>query len=136
MICKAIAQWHGSGNEGKYTLCTEADVLKETPHAFHSPFAVCFSTDAESITAAAHITQFTLNHRLVLPEKRITSLQIITTAKFTSNQGDMKNISLKRDTNLMSLTNECFFAITEKAKTNSPLSKWLYYLIRKYTKWI
>jgi osmotically inducible protein OsmC len=123
MIRTASAQWLGSGKEGKGTLTTQTEVLKNTPYSFHSRFAEGNGTNPEELIAAAHAGCYSMKLSFILVEKGFTPEYIDTAAKLTFEDGTIKSIHLETKVKVSGMNNEQFMAAAEEAKVNCPVSK-------------
>jgi lipoyl-dependent peroxiredoxin len=121
----AVANWKGSGKEGKGTLSTQSTVLKETQYSFNSRFAEGVGTNPEELIAAAHAGCFTMKLSFSLGEAGFTPEELTTDCAITFENGAITESHLTLKAKVPGITKEKFDAATADAKANCPISKLL-----------
>ena len=119
----AIANWQGSGKEGKGTLSTESKVLNETAYNFKSRFEDGKETNPEELLAAAHAGCFTMKLSFVLGEAGFTPEQITTHCNISLEDGKISKSELKVEAKVPGISKENFDKAVANAKENCPVSK-------------
>jgi len=85
---KASAVWRGGLKDGKGTISTESNVLKETQYSFSTRFENGVGTNPEELIAAAHAGCFSMAFSAELGKAGITPESIATTATVTLEKTD------------------------------------------------
>lgn len=85
---KASAVWRGGLKDGKGTISTESNVLKETQYSFSTRFENGVGTNPEELIAAAHAGCFSMALSAELGKASITAESINTTATVTMEKTD------------------------------------------------
>jgi len=85
---KASAVWRGGLKDGKGTISTESNVLKETQYSFSTRFENGIGTNPEELIAAAHAGCFSMAFSAELGKAGITPESISTTATVTLEKTD------------------------------------------------
>ena len=85
---KASAVWRGGLKDGKGTISTESNVLKETQYSFSARFENGVGTNPEELIAAAHAGCFSMAFSAELGKAGITPESIATTATVTLEKTD------------------------------------------------
>lgn len=80
---KASAIWLGDLKEGKGTLSTESEVLKQTSYSFKTRFEGTKGTNPEELLAAAHAGCFTMATSAELGKLGLIPKKLETTATVT-----------------------------------------------------
>src|SRR5690348_8433763 len=86
---KASAVWRGGLKDGKGTISTESNVLKETQYSFSTRFENGVGTNPEELIAAAHAGCFSMALSAELGKASITAESINTTATVTMEKTDV-----------------------------------------------
>ncbi|HEY5824457.1 MAG TPA: OsmC family protein [Cyclobacteriaceae bacterium] len=121
----AVANWKGSGKEGKGTLSTQSTVLKQTQYSFNSRFAEGVGTNPEELVAAAHAGCFTMKLSFVLGEAGFTPEDLTTDCAITFENGVITESHLTVKAKVPGITKEKFDASAAEAKANCPISQLL-----------
>ena len=121
----AVANWKGSGKEGKGTLSTQSTVLKQTQYSFNSRFAEGVGTNPEELVAAAHAGCFTMKLSFVLGEAGFTPEDLTTDCAITFENGVITESHLTVKAKIPGITKEKFDASAADAKANCPISQLL-----------
>jgi lipoyl-dependent peroxiredoxin len=121
----AVANWKGSGKEGKGTLSTQSTVLKQTQYSFNSRFAEGVGTNPEELIAAAHSGCFTMKLSFVLGEAGFTPEDLTTDCAITFENGVITQSHLTLKAKVPGISKEKFDACAADAKANCPISQLL-----------
>lgn len=123
----AIAQWQGTGKEGKGTLTTQSSVLDNTRYSFKTRFEEGVGTNPEELIAAAHAGCFSMKLSFNISAENITPELIETNAavNFNSEKGEVDHIHLDVKVRAEGLSKEKFEGLVADAKENCPISKLL-----------
>jgi lipoyl-dependent peroxiredoxin len=121
----AVANWKGSGKEGKGTLSTQSTVLKQTQYSFNSRFAEGVGTNPEELVAAAHAGCFTMKLSFVLGEAGFTPEDLTTDCAITFENGVITQSHLTVKAKVPGISKEKFDASAADAKANCPISQLL-----------
>jgi osmotically inducible protein OsmC len=124
---KASAIWQGALKDGKGSISTESEVLKETPYSFNTRFENGKGTNPEELLAAAHAACFTmalsneLNNAGMVASK-LESTATITLEKVSEGFAITKShIDLVAD--IPGADKAKFDAAVKSAETGCPVSK-------------
>src|SRR6478752_740770 len=118
----AVANWKGSGKEGKGTLSTQSTVLKQTQYSFNSRFAEGVGTNPEELVAAAHAGCFTMKLSFVLGEAGVTPEKLETKCEITFEGGVVKKSHLIVTGKVPGISKEKFEEAVKKAEQTCPIS--------------
>jgi len=121
----AVANWKGSGKEGKGTLSTQSTVLKQTQYSFNSRFAEGVGTNPEELVAAAHAGCFTMQLSFSLGEAGFTPEDLTTDCVITFENGAITQSHLTLKAKVPVISKEKFDEVAAYAKANCPISKLL-----------
>lgn len=121
----AVANWKGSGKEGKGILSTQSTVLKETQYSFNSRFAEGVGTNPEELIAAAHAGCFTMQLSFSLGEAGFTPEDLTTDCAITFENGAVTQSHLTLKATVPGISKEKFDEVAAHAKANCPISKLL-----------
>ena len=121
----AIANWKGSGKEGKGTVSTDSTVLKNTQYSYKSRFEDGTGTNPEELIAAAHAGCFTMKLSFVLGEAGFTPGNIDTKCTITLENGAITESHLEVKASVPGIDNTKFQESVKNAKENCPISKLL-----------
>jgi len=126
MIRVAVANWKGSGKEGKGHLTTQSGAL-DAQYGFTSRFENGAGTNPEELLAAAHAGCFTMSVAFALeraghPAEDLTCECEVSVIKdgagFTINRS-----ALTLKAKVPGMTNEAFEPLVQGAKEGCPVSK-------------
>ena len=130
MIRTATAHWEGNLKEGKGSLTTESNILKQTNYSYKTRFEEGVAgTNPEELLAAAHAGCFTMAVAAMLTQKNITPTALDTEATLTMKGLSITNIHLSITGLVTGITADDFTAITKDAEKNCLISKVLNILI-------
>ena len=121
----AVANWKGSGKEGKGILSTQSTVLKETQYSFNSRFEEGVGTNPEELIAAAHAGCFTMQLSFSLGEAGFTPENLTTDCAITFENGAITQSHLTLKAKVPGISKEKFDEVAAYAKANCPISKLL-----------
>ena len=121
----AVANWKGSGKEGKGILSTQSTVLKETQYSFNSRFEEGVGTNPEELIAAAHAGCFTMQLSFSLGEAGFTPDDLTTDCAITFENGAVTQSHLTLKATVPGISKEKFDEVAAHAKVNCPISKLL-----------
>ena len=123
----ATAIWNGTGKDGKGTLTTQSETLKDTQYSFKSRFEEGVGTNPEELVAAAHSGCFSMKLSFNISAENITPEEIVTKAIVNLNpeKGEITDIHLEVKVKAPGLSKEKFDELVADAKTNCPISKLL-----------
>lgn len=135
---RAFAIWKGNLKEGKGTVSTESNVIKEAQYSFNTRFEEGIGTNPEELLAAAHAGCFSMALSAQLTQAHMTVENIRTTATVTlekNNEGfAITLIHLEVDASIPNADEAAFEKAANEAKKNCPLSKVLNAEITMQTK--
>ena len=127
MLRTAKAHWEGNLKEGKGTLTTASNILKETNYSYKTRFEDgAAGTNPEELLAAAHAGCFTMAVAAMLTQKKITPTSLDTEATLTMEGLSITNINLSITGLVPGITGDDFTAITKDAEKNCLISKVLH----------
>ena len=120
----ATAEWQGTGKEGKGTVSTETNVLKNSAFTFATRFGDSKEgTNPEELIAAAHASCFSMKLSFVLNEAGYTPDSIKTKCDITLGDGVITKSHLSVTAKVPGISAEKFKECAENAKLNCPISK-------------
>ena len=121
----ATAIWNGTGKDGKGTLTTQSETLKDTQYSFKSRFEEGVGTNPEELVAAAHSGCFSMKLSFNISAENITPEEIVTKAIVNLNpeKGEITDIHLEVKVKAPGLSKEKFDELVADAKVNCPISK-------------
>jgi osmotically inducible protein OsmC len=123
----ASAVWHGTLKEGKGTISTQSDTLKETQYSFAARFAEGVGTNPEELIAAAHSGCYTMALSAQLTEAGFNPDTIETKAVVTLDlHGEgptITKIHLTNTSKIPGIDKAKFDELATKAKLGCPVSK-------------
>lgn len=121
----ATAIWNGAGKDGKGTLTTQSETLKDTQYSFKSRFEEGVGTNPEELVAAAHSGCFSMKLSFNISAENITPEEIVTKAIVNLNpeKGEITDIHLEVKVKAPGLSKEKFDELVADAKVNCPISK-------------
>lgn len=125
----ASAIWNGSGKDGKGTLTTQSNTLKNAQYSYKSRFEDGVGTNPEELIAAAHAGCFAMKLSFVLQGLGITPDSLDVQGETTIDNGTITQSHLTLKAKIPGITPEQFKAAAEEAKLNCPVSKLLNALI-------
>lgn len=124
MIRTAKAHWSGNLKEGKGSLTTQSNILKETNYSFKTRFEEGEAgSNPEELLAAAHAGCFTMAVASMITQKNITPTALDTEATLTMEGLSITKIHLHITGIVPGMTAEEFTAITKDAEKNCLISK-------------
>ena len=121
----ATANWKGSGKEGKGSVSTDSNVLRNTQYSYKSRFEDGTGTNPEELIAAAHAGCFTMKLSFVLGEAGFTPGNIDTKCTITLENGAITESHLEVKASVPGIDNTKFQESVKNAKENCPISKLL-----------
>lgn len=119
----ANAHWSGSGKEGKGTLGTQSNVLKDTSYDYKSRFEDGSFTNPEELIAAAHAGCYSMKLSFVLGAAGFTPDSIDTRCTITLENGAITSSHLEVKAAVPGIDADKFAECAEDAKANCPISK-------------
>lgn len=122
---KAIANWKGTGMEGKGTISSQSTTLENTQYSFKTRFEEGVGTNPEELLAAAHSGCFTMQLSFLLSELGYVPEDLNTEAKVTFEDGNITLIHLELNGKIAGISEEEFQQTAQKAKEICPVSKLL-----------
>lgn len=122
---KAIANWKGTGMEGKGTISSQSTTLENTQYSFKTRFEEGVGTNPEELLAAAHSGCFTMQLSFLLSELGYVPEDLNTEAKVTFEDGTITLIHLELNGKIAGISEEEFQQTAQKAKEICPVSKLL-----------
>ena len=124
MLRTAKAHWEGNLKEGKGTLTTASNILKETNYSYKTRFEDgAAGTNPEELLAAAHAGCFTMAVAAMLTQKNLTPTSLDTEATLTMEGLSITNIHLSIKGLVPGITADDFTAVTKDAEKNCLISK-------------
>lgn len=122
---KAIANWKGTGMEGKGTISSQSRTLENTQYSFKTRFEEGVGTNPEELIAAAHSGCFTMQLSFLLSELGYVPEDLNTEAKVTFEDGTITMIHLELNGKIAGISEEEFQQTAQKTKEICPVSKLL-----------
>lgn len=122
---KAIANWKGTGMEGKGTISSQSTTLDNTQYSFKTRFEEGVGTNPEELLAAAHSGCFTMQLSFLLSELGYMPEDLNTEAKVTFEDGTITLIHLELNGKIAGISEDEFQQTAQKAKEICPVSKLL-----------
>ncbi len=126
---KASAVWRGGLKDGKGTISTGSNVLKETQYSFGTRFENGAGTNPEELIAAAHAGCFSMAFSAELGKAGITPESIHTTATVTLDKvGDgfaVTESHLDVTAKIPGADQAKILAVADAAKSGCPISRLL-----------
>lgn len=120
----AIANWQGSGKEGKGLLTTQRTVLNSTPYSYSTRFEENENgTNPEELLAAAHAGCFTMKLSFNIDAAGFTATNIETKCIINLEEGVISKSHLKVKAKIPGITPEKFEELVINAEANCPVSK-------------
>ncbi len=124
MIRKAKAHWVGNLKDGKGTLSTESNILKDTNYSYKTRFENgATGTNPEELLAAAHAGCFTMAVVAMLAQKNIIPTSLDTEASLTMEGLNITKVHLSISGVVPGINANDFTIITEDAEKNCLISK-------------
>lgn len=123
----AIANWQGTGKEGKGTLTTQSTVLNKTSYAYNTRFENEKGTNPEELIAAAHAGCFSMKLSFNFTKAGFTPTSIDTRCEIVLDpaQGAITESNLSVEAKVPGVSQEQFDELVNDAKANCPVSKLL-----------
>lgn len=122
----AIANWKGSGKEGKGTVTADSGVLSATPISFKTRFEEVQGTSPEELIAAAHAGCFSMKLSFVLKAAGFTPDNIDTKCTITLDPAaGITGSHLEVKATVPGIDAAKFAECAAEAKANCPVSKLL-----------
>jgi lipoyl-dependent peroxiredoxin len=119
----ATAVWQGTGKEGKGTLTTQSNVLKETQYSYKSRFEEGTGTNPEELVAAAHAGCFSMKLSFNIDAAGFKAERLETQCEITLESGALTNSHLILNANVPGISQEKFDELVADAEKNCPISK-------------
>ncbi len=123
MTRKAMANWKGTGKDGKGTLSTESNVLNQSQYSYKTRFENGIGTNPEELIAAAHAGCYTMQLSFLLDAEGFTQKNLDTEAAVTLQDGTITHIHLELKGQVTGIDQKKFEEIALKAKEICPISK-------------
>jgi osmotically inducible protein OsmC len=120
-----MAEWQGSGKEGKGQVSTQSGILKKTQYSYKSRFEEGPGTNPEELIAAAHAGCFAMKLSFVLQEAGFTADNLEVKAAVTLDNGSITSSALQLKAKIPGISEQKFKESAEDAKANCPISKLL-----------
>ena len=121
----AIANWKGSGKEGKGTLSTDSTILKNTQYSYKSRFEDGIGTNPDELIAAAHAGCFTMKLSFILGAAGFTPGNIDTKCTITLDNSAITESHLEVRASVPGIDDAKFQESVKEAKENCIVSKLL-----------
>ena len=121
----AIANWKGSGKEGKGTLSTDSTTLKNTQYSYKSRFEDGIGTNPDELIAAAHAGCFTMKLSFILGAAGFTPGNIDTKCTITLDNNGITESHLEVRASVPGIDDAKFQESVKEAKENCIISKLL-----------
>ncbi len=122
---KAIANWKGTGMEGKGTISTQSRTLDNAQLSFKTRFAEGVGTNPEELIAATHSGCFTMQLSFLLSEAGFVPEDLNTEARVIFEDGTITTIQLELTGKVPGISEGQFNETAQKAKQICPVSKLL-----------
>lgn len=119
----ATAVWSGTGKEGKGTLETQSNTLKNTQYSYKSRFEEGTGTNPEELVAAAHAGCFAMKLSFVLGEAGFTPDRLEATSNINFENGVLTESHLVLKAKVPGISKEKFNECVKNAEENCPISK-------------
>lgn len=121
----AIANWQGTGKEGKGLLSTQSTALNKTAYTHGSRFAEGVGTNPEELVAAAHAGCFTMKLSFLLNKAGFTADNIDTKCEITfdTEKSVITNSDLTVTAKVPGIDKAKFDELVTEAKNTCPISK-------------
>ena len=118
------AHWQGTLKEGKGTLSTQSETLKEINYSFKTRFEGDEKgTNPEELLAAAHAGCFTMAVAARLGKKGFEASSLDTVATVNMEELTITGIHLSIAGSVKDISSDDFIAITKDAEENCIISK-------------
>ena len=125
----AHAVWNGGLKDGKGTISTQSNVLKDQSYTFVSRFESGTGTNPEELIAAAHAGCFSMALSAELEKAGHKGENVTTTAtvvlEFVNGAPTVTTIHLKNESKVPGIDDATFQEIAAGAKANCPISRLL-----------
>lgn len=125
----AHAVWNGGLKDGKGTISTQSNVLKDQSYTFVSRFESGTGTNPEELIAAAHAGCFSMALSAELEKAGHKGDSVTTTAtvvlEFVNGAPTVTTIHLKNESKVPRIDDATFQEIAAGAKANCPISRLL-----------
>ena len=121
----AIANWKGSGKEGKGTVTAQSGIFSNTPISYHTRFEEVKGTSPEELIAAAHAGCFSMKLSFVFGAAGFTPDNIDTKCTITLESGAITESHLEVKASVPNIDEVKFRECAEEARANCPISKLL-----------
>ena len=119
----ATAIWLGTGKEGKGSLTTQSQVLRNTQYSFTSRFEEGIGTNPEELVAAAHAGCFSMKLAFIIDAAGFTADKIETKCEINFENGVLTNSHLTVSAKIKGISKEKFDESVADAEKNCPISK-------------
>ena len=125
----AGAVWHGGLKDGKGTLSTQSETLKEAQYSFSTRFENGVGTNPEELIAAAHAGCFTMAlsgqlSSVEMPPDTLETTAVVTMEK-TDDGPTVTKIHLTTKAKVPKIEKKQFDELAKKAKEGCPISRLL-----------
>ena len=123
----AMANWQGTGKEGKGNLTSQSTVLNKIQYSWESRFADGVGTNPEELVAAAHAGCFTMKLSFNIVAAGFKADNIDTRCDITLDvqKSAITESHLTVDAKVPGLSKEKFDELVADAEKNCPVSKLL-----------
>ncbi|MBV6288176.1 OsmC family protein [Pseudomonas aegrilactucae] len=123
----ASAVWEGGLKDGKGTISTESNSLRNNPYGFNTRFENQPGTNPEELIGAAHAGCFSMALSMILGDAGLTAERIDTIAEVTlDKQPDgfaITAVHLILKAKVPGASEQQFLELANKAKAGCPVSK-------------
>jgi len=129
MKSTGISTWEGTWKEGKGTISTKSDTLKEVPVSFSSRFEGTPGASPEELLAAAHAACFNQALANIAGQNKFETKSILTTADIelgyeeSSGHPEIKSLNFFVSAAIPGATKEQLVDFAEKARVGCTISK-------------
>lgn len=124
---KASAVWHGGLKDGRGSISTQSEQLKDAPYGFAMRFEGVKGTNPEELLGAAHAGCFTMALSKVLGEAQLTAERMETEANVTLEKVgegfEVTAVHLTLKANIPGADKAKFTELANMAKAGCPISK-------------
>lgn len=118
----ATAVWLGTGKEGKGTLTSQSETLKDTQYSFKSRFEEGTGTNPEELVAAAHAGCFSMKLSFNIDGAGFKAEKLETKCEITLEDGAITESHLILEASVPDISQEKFDELVADAEKNCPIS--------------